>query len=110
MDPDPEDLQDGDGQRTSARCSVEKRIPPITELIDRYGQIKDPREDLPYGHPEWYDIRHNLWMEAGQYTESPYRYFPNQRQLLCGKRDNELLMNDPAAPPKFKLNIRSGDW
>ena len=105
MNPDPEDLQDGDGQRTSARRSVEPRIPPITELIDRYARIQDPREDLPYGHPEWYDIRHNLWMEAGQYTGSPYRYFPNPRRLLCEERDNELLMNDPTAPSKSKLNL-----
>ena len=105
MNPDPEDLQDGDGQRTSACRSVERGIPPIAELIVRYARIQDPREDLPYGHPEWYDIRHNLWMEAGQYTGSPYRYFPNLRRLLCGERDNELLMNDPTAPPKSKLNL-----
>ena len=105
MNPDPEDLQDGDGQRTSARRSAEKGIPPIDELIVRYARIQDPREDLPYGHPEWYDIRHNLWMEAGQYTGSPYRYFPNPRRLLCGERDNELLMNDPTVPPKSKLNL-----
>ena len=102
---DPADLQDGDGQRTSARRSVEKRIPSITELLERYEQIEEPREDLPYGHPEWYDIRHNLWMEAGQYTGSPYRYFPKPRRLLCGERDNEILMNDPNAPSKAKLNL-----
>ena len=74
MNPDPEDLQDGDGQRTSARRSAEKGIPPIDELIVRYARIQDPREDLPYGHPEWYDIRHNLWMEAGQYTAVSYTH------------------------------------
>lgn len=112
MDPDPADLQDGDGQRTSARRSSQSdnnRIPPITELIERYAQIENPREDLPYGHPEWYDIRHNLWMEAGQYIGSPYKYFPNRRRLLCGERQNELLMNDPAAPPRRLLELRSCD-
>lgn len=112
MDPDPADFQNGDGQRTSARHlsrSDINRIPPVTELLERYARIENPREDLPYGHPEWYDIRHNLWMEAGQYTGSPYKYFPNQRRLLCGERQNELLMDDPATPPKFKLGLRSCD-